>query len=158
VHISWSEPATTNASVQDEAVQAVLRMNQEHILFPCPRIFQPPFLLQNFPLVPTSTPSYLPHLISCSLHLQSLGELLSLSSTELRGGINIRLEEGGELNVEGIWRGESKRSASSKYRTKRKKVSSLPSFHFSFFYGFFFLCVFFSFLLVENKKMLGEST
>jgi hypothetical protein len=37
-------------------------------------------------------------------------------------------------------------------------VSSLPSFHFSFFYCFFFICVFFSFLLVENKKMLGEST
>jgi hypothetical protein len=32
----WSEPAATSAPVQDEAVQAVLRMNQKHIL-PCPR-------------------------------------------------------------------------------------------------------------------------
>jgi hypothetical protein len=48
--------------VQDEAVQTVLRMNQKHILFPYPgifqglvfRIFQPPSLPQNFPLLPTS--------------------------------------------------------------------------------------------------------
>jgi len=32
-------------------------MNQKHILFPCPRIFQPPSLEQNFPLLP---PSLLP--------------------------------------------------------------------------------------------------
>jgi hypothetical protein len=67
----WNELATTNAPVQDEAVQAVLGMNQKHILFPCPRIFQPPSLPQNFPLLPTSPPppSYFFHLISYSLHL-----------------------------------------------------------------------------------------
>jgi hypothetical protein len=42
-----------------------------------------------------------------------LGEFPSLSSTKLRRDINTRLEEGGKLNVEGMWRGESKRSASS---------------------------------------------
>jgi len=51
----WSETIATNALVQDEAVQAVLGMNQKHILLPCPGIFQPPSLPQNFPLLPTST-------------------------------------------------------------------------------------------------------
>jgi hypothetical protein len=36
-----------------------------------------------------------------------------LSSTKLQGDIDTRLEEGGELNVEGMWRGKSKRSPSS---------------------------------------------
>jgi len=56
----WSEPAAINAPVEDEAVQAVLVMNQKHILFPCPGNFQPPYLPQNFPLLPTYLPSYLP--------------------------------------------------------------------------------------------------
>jgi hypothetical protein len=47
----------------------------KHILFHCPGIFQPPSLPQNFP-------SYLLHLISRSLHHQSLGGLSSLSSTD----------------------------------------------------------------------------
>jgi len=87
-----------------------------------PKDFSAPSLPQNFPLLPTPPPptyfppSYLPppfyltHLISCSLHLQSLEELMSL---EFRGDVDTRLEEGGELNVEGIWREKSKRSASS---------------------------------------------
>jgi len=49
----WSETTATNAPVQDEAVQVVLGMNQKHILLPCPGIFQPPSLPQNFPLLPT---------------------------------------------------------------------------------------------------------
>jgi len=39
--LGWSETTATNAPVQDEAVQAVLGMNQKHILLPCPGIFQP---------------------------------------------------------------------------------------------------------------------
>ncbi len=83
----WSEPAATSAPVQDEALQAVLRMNKKHILFPCPGIFQPPSLPQNFLLVPTPPPptylpTYLSHLISRSFHLESSGELPSLSNTE----------------------------------------------------------------------------
>jgi hypothetical protein len=35
----WSEPATTNALIEDEAIQAVLGMNQKHILFPYLGIF-----------------------------------------------------------------------------------------------------------------------
>jgi hypothetical protein len=50
----WNEPAATNAPVEDEAIQAVLGMNQKHILFPSPGIFQPPSLPQNLPLLPTS--------------------------------------------------------------------------------------------------------
>jgi hypothetical protein len=38
---------------------------------------------------------------------------MSLSSIEFQGNVDTRLEEGGELNVEGIWRGKRKRSASS---------------------------------------------
>jgi hypothetical protein len=55
-HQGWSETTATYAPVQDEAVQAVLGMNQKHILLPCPGIFQPLSLPQNFPLLPTSPP------------------------------------------------------------------------------------------------------
>jgi len=34
----WSEPAATNAPVEDEVVPAILRMTQKPILFPCPGI------------------------------------------------------------------------------------------------------------------------
>jgi len=51
---SWSEPAATNAPSQDEVVPIVLGMNQKHILFPYPRIFQHPSLPQIFPFLPTS--------------------------------------------------------------------------------------------------------
>jgi len=54
--MGWSETTGTNAPVQDEAVQAVLGMNQKNILLPCPGIFQPPSLPQNFPLLCTSPP------------------------------------------------------------------------------------------------------
>ncbi len=37
--IGWSEPVDTSALAQDEAVQAILGMNQKHILFPYPWIF-----------------------------------------------------------------------------------------------------------------------
>jgi len=86
------------------------------ILLPCPGIFQPSkthplalprdfsalFSASKFSPPTYFPPSYLPHLISCSLHLQSLEELMSLSSIEFRRDVNTRLEEGGELNVEGI--------------------------------------------------------
>jgi hypothetical protein len=148
-----SEPAATNAPVQDEAVQAILGMNQKHILFPCPGIFQPPYLPKNFPLLPTFTPllptSYLFHLIYHSLHLQSSGELPTLSSTELRKDVDTRLEEGGEEKARG--------ALHPKCKSERRKVSSLLSLHFFFFYAFFFICFFFFFLLFEKKKMPRES-
>jgi hypothetical protein len=70
-----------------------------------------------------------------------LRKLLSLSSTKLRGDVDTRLEGGGELNVEGMWRGESKRSASFQMQ-KREKKGKLPPF-FPFFFSsmvFFSLC------------------
>jgi hypothetical protein len=52
----WNEPTATNALVEDEVIQAILGMNQKHILFSCAGIFQPPFLPQNFPFLPNSPP------------------------------------------------------------------------------------------------------
>jgi len=66
--------------------------------FSAPKFSPPTYFLPSY-LPP---PSYLPHLMSYSLHLQSLEELMSLSSIEFRGDVDTRLEEGGELNVEGI--------------------------------------------------------
>jgi hypothetical protein len=39
LQMGWNEPIATNALVEDEAVQAILQMNQKPILFPCPKIF-----------------------------------------------------------------------------------------------------------------------
>jgi len=60
----WSEPAATNAPVQDEAVQAILGMNPNtssppslHIFYfplPLPRVFSALLSAQSFPLLPTS--------------------------------------------------------------------------------------------------------
>jgi hypothetical protein len=155
--IGWSETTATNASVQDEAIQAVLGMNQKHIFLPCPGIFQPSSLPQNFPLLPTPPPllptSALlppsPHFISCSLHLQSLEELMSLSSIEFQGDVDTRLEEGGELNVEGIWREKSKRTASSQMQ-KGEKIT-LSTFLF-LLYDLFVFVVFFFFFLIFDKR------
>ncbi len=66
-----------------------------------------------------------------------------------------RLEEGGELNIEGMWRGKNKRSASSQMK-KRKQVSSLLSLHFFFLYGFFFFVFFFLFFCLRRRKCQGE--
>ncbi len=149
--LGWSEPPATNAPVQDEAVQAVLGMNQKHTLFPCPGIFQPSFLPQNCPLLPTSPPSYLtpPPTSLTSFPTHSISRALLSSWAWVAQSFeemwDTRLEEGGELNVEGMWRGESKRSAHPKCISERRKVSSLPSLQFFsslwfvFFFVFFFL-------------------
>jgi hypothetical protein len=64
VKLGWSELAPTNAPVEDEPVQPVLRMNQNHILPAQIYIFFPASTLpQNISLLPTyllPTPSYLP--------------------------------------------------------------------------------------------------
>jgi hypothetical protein len=66
--LSLSESATINAPVEDEAIQAILGMNQKHIL-PYPKflVFSTSSLTQSFSLLLTS-PSYLPQLILCSFH------------------------------------------------------------------------------------------
>jgi hypothetical protein len=52
---------------------------------PLPRDFSAPLSALKFSPPTYLPPSYLPHLISLSLHLQSLGEFPSLSSTKLQG-------------------------------------------------------------------------
>ncbi len=155
---SWSEPAATSAPVQDEAVQAVLGMNQKHILFLCPGIFQPPSLPQNFPLLPTSSPrpTNLPPLTSfTSFPAHSISRARESSQAWVAQSFkemwDIRLEEGGELNVEGMWRGESKRSASLQMHKREKKGKLSP---FSTF--FFFSMVFFSFFSSTWEKDAKE--
>ncbi len=130
--LGWSEPAATNAPVQDEAVQAVLGMNQKHkntssspaqgffSPLPCPKIFlsylPPTSLLPITPhptcpphsYLPTSLPSFPAHSIFRAS--ESSGAWVAQSFEETK---DIRLDEGGELNVEGTWRGEGKRSSSS---------------------------------------------
>jgi hypothetical protein len=59
-----------------------------------------------------------------------LGELSNLSSSKLRETRNTRLEEGGKFNVEGKWKGEGKRSASSQKQKWEKKGKLLPFFIF----------------------------
>jgi len=71
-----------------------------------------------------------------------------LNSIKLKGDVDTRLEEGGELNIEGMWRGESKRSASSQMQKRKRKGKFFPFSTFLFFSMVFFLCVFFFFSYV----------
>jgi len=66
-----------------------------------------------------------------------------LNSTKLQGDVDTRLEEGGELNVEGMWRGKNRRSASSQMQKREKKGKLPPFFTFFSFIWFFFSFVFF---------------
>ncbi len=86
---------------------------------PIPRDFSTPFSVPKFTSPTYLHPSYLPHLISCSLHFQSL------SSTERH---TTRLEEGAELNARGMLH--------PKCKSEKRKVNSLPSLEL-FFYVFF---------------------
>jgi hypothetical protein len=114
-----------------------------------PRDFSAPVSAPKFSPPTYFPPSYLPHLISCSLHLQSLEELMSLSSIEFRGDVDTRLEEGGELNIERIWRGKSKRSASSQMQ-KGEKITF--STFLDLLYDLFLFVVFFFFFLLFDKR------
>jgi hypothetical protein len=81
---AWSELAATNAPVQDECIEAVLRMNKNPILPACMEIF---FHLFSTPKFPPPTyhlppPSYLPptnpsppHSIARALETSSRSEL-----------------------------------------------------------------------------------
>ncbi len=130
----WCEPAATNALIQDEAVQTVLGMNQKHILFPCPRIFQP----QNFPSY-LPPPLLLPSLhfpFNLSLELVRVSELeqhraLMRHKTQgLRKVESSTLKEYGEEKARGAFQPKCKR--------ERRKVNSFPSLHFFFSLWFFF--------------------
>ncbi len=105
--------------------------------FFCPKIF----------------PSYLLHLISRSFHSRAWESSQAWVAHSFEETWNTRLEEGGELNVEGMWRGESKRSTSSQMQKWEKKGKLLPFSTFFSSLWFFFLCVFLFFLLLKKKKM-----
>ncbi len=145
----WSEPAATSAPVQDEAIHAVLGMNQKHILFPCLGNFSAPFFAPKFspptysPPPPTSLTSFLAHSISKARESSWAWVAPSFEETW-----DTRLEEGGEFNVEGMWRGESKRSDSSQMQ-KSKKKGKLPPFSAFFFFSMVFL--FFSYTWEEEN-------
>ncbi len=150
--LGWNEPVATSAPVQDEAIQAILRLNQKHILFPYPRIFQPPSLPQNFPLLPTSPPptsfiSFPNHSISRAWESSWAWIAQSFEETW-----DTRLEKGGEFNVEGMWKGESKRSTYPKCRNERKNVSSLLFLYFFSFLLFFIFVFFFFFFYLKRKR------
>ncbi len=74
---------------------------------------------------------------------------MSLSSIEFQGDVDTRLEEGGEFNVEGIWRGKNKRSASSQMQ-KGEKIT-FSTFLFLLYDLFFFVVFFFFFCLTRGK-------
>jgi hypothetical protein len=92
---AWSEPAATNAPVQDEPIEAVLRMNKNPILLArmdfffspllCPKISPPP--TYHLPTPPPLTPS------------PELQRRRAGTSLELEPGL---LEQ--ELGVTGAWR------------------------------------------------------
>ncbi len=71
----------------------------------------------------SSPPTYLPHLISRSHHLESSIKLLSFSPTKL---CNTWLKEGWKLNIVGTWRGEGKRSIPSQKWKREKKGKLFP--------------------------------
>jgi len=107
----------------------------------CLKIF-PSYLLPPPPPPPyLPPPSYLLHLISHSLHSESSRAWVAQNFKETW---DTRLVKDGELNVEGMWRGESKKSAYHKCKSKRRKISSLLSLHFS-------LCVFLLFYVWEEE-------
>ncbi len=66
---------------------------------------------------------------------------MSLSSIEFWRDVDTRLEEGGEFNVEGIWRGKSKRSASS--QMQKGEHITFSTFLFLLYDLFFFVVFFF---------------
>ncbi len=124
------EPIDTNALVEDEAVQAILGMNQKHIL-PYPKffVFSSFFLSQSFPsyLPPSYLPPhfYLPHLILHSFHRQSLREL------EVRAKLkatNERVEVAAKTT-------RLKRKPEMIGQSESLKISSFPSFHFFWFFS-----------------------
>ncbi len=105
--------------------------------FPLPMDFSAPCSLPKFS-PPTSLTSFPTHAISRAQ--ESSRAWIGQSFKEMWA---TRLEEGGELNVEGTWKGESKNSASCQMRKWEKKGKLLPFSIFLFLYGFFPLCFFF---------------
>ncbi len=148
-----SEPAATSAPVQDEAIQAILGMNQKHILFPCQRDFSAPFSAPKFsPPTYFLPPSFLPpspHFpLIPSLELKRALELEQHKASKKRETQGLKkvesstLKECGEEKARGAFH--------PKCRSKRKKGKFSPFFPFFFLlYDFFFFVFFFFFLCLR---------
>ncbi len=96
----------------------------------CPKIF-PSYL----PPPPTSLTSFPTHSISRAWESSWAWVTQSFNETW-----DTRLEKGGELNIEGMWRGEGKTSTSSQMQKREKKGKISPFFAFFFpLFVFFFL-------------------
>ncbi len=102
----WSEPTTTNAPVEDESVEAVLGMNQKHILPARTYCFFPPFLwpkifFSYLPPFHLPLPSYL-HLPPRTFHLPPLRTCHLLSLTPSPQFWSNQMGGEGFLELEGL--------------------------------------------------------
>jgi hypothetical protein len=107
VEKGWSEPATTNALVEDEVVQVVLRMNQKTHPLPLPRDFSTPFSAPKSSPPTYILPAFLPTpLLPPSPHFlfTPSRELTRADELQRQKLHDIRLEEGGELNIAKTWK------------------------------------------------------
>ncbi len=147
VNACWSEPITTSAPIQDEAVQAILGMNQKHIL-PCLRflVFLASLLAQKFSLLPTYLISFCTHsIIKVQENLKQEG---TRGRVELRT-ISKKVELGARSGRAKVapkkkylkWKGTSKKAqmgAKSERAEWELEGKFLPFFSFCFVV---FLCV-----------------
>jgi hypothetical protein len=127
----WNEPAATSAPGWGHS--SCFGDELETHPLPLPKDFSALFSTPKFS-PPTSLTLFLAHSIARAW--DSSSTWLAQSFEEKR---DTRLEEGGELNVEGMWKGEGKRSASSQTQKREKKGKLPPFFAFYFFSMFFFL-------------------
>ncbi len=133
-----SEPAATNAPVEDEAVEVVLGMNQKHIL-PSPKFltFSVSSLPQNFSLLPTSLLLTSP-LLPPSPLITSVSPLYPPTSPHFAFTPSLELGR--------AWSGSQDRARAGARtgQSKSLKVSYLPSLHFSW--------LFFSLVLLQQRR------
>jgi hypothetical protein len=146
--VSWSELIATNALVQDEVVQAVLGMNQKHIL-PCPRflVFSTSSLPQSFFHLPTS-PFLLTYLTSfCAHSIVKVRESLKQEGRRGRAKIGAKSRRAKVAVRRKCLKQKGKsgraKAGGQKWEPKVRgqsgslKASSLPSFCF---FGYFLVC------------------
>jgi len=143
---SLSELVAINAPIENEPVQAVLRMNRKPILFPYPWIFQPLSLPRHLSFLPTSPrlpPSHhIPFIpsqeLSRALHVQPHRALRHMAKGRWKAQHCKKMESS---TLEEREKEKERGAFHPKSRNKRKKVNSFPFLHFfkvSVFFSFFF--------------------
>ncbi len=155
----WSQPATTNALVQDEAVSSHFGDEPKTHPLPLPRDFSGPFSAPKISPPTYFPPAFLPTspLLVPSPHFPltlfpKLGRALNLEQHKA----SRRCETQGLKKVESFMLKEcGEEKARGALHPKCKSERYRPSLFCIFFllYDFFSLCVFFFFLLLEKKKM-----